>query len=168
MAIKRPLRLLLVLILIAAAGVVGGVVALRMVLEPQLPDVGGHCKVTWREGAGEDNAPKTERGPMLWRARTGFCSSRLMLHPRAACAQTTQREAASIGTAFFTLVPSSCPRPSVTHAPPKAVMLLSVGVGCRSSWPRCCSSRCRRRWASSRSSCACLWSRSCCFWRECR
>jgi penicillin-binding protein 1A len=39
MAIKRPLRLLLVLILIAATGVVGGVVALRMVLEPQLPDV---------------------------------------------------------------------------------------------------------------------------------
>ncbi len=39
MALKRPLRLLLLLVFIAAAGTVGGVVALRMVLEPQLPDV---------------------------------------------------------------------------------------------------------------------------------
>ncbi len=39
MALKRPLRLLLLLILIAAAGTVGGVLAVRMVLEPQLPDV---------------------------------------------------------------------------------------------------------------------------------
>ena len=39
MAIKRPLRLLLVLTLIAALGVAGGIAAVRLVLEPELPDV---------------------------------------------------------------------------------------------------------------------------------